>query len=237
MEYATKLVTKLVADGNVAAQALDLTQLEAALEAQSWHVYVISFCARSDTALHWLHYGRSGVGAAIGFNAAEVQRTPYRLCPVLYDRDRQIEWCRTIVAALDQALVTALGQIPGDENRDLLTKLAGGVLASHVWMASPRMKNPAFAHEEEWRLVAYVPKGTGVPAVADPAGKTHFRALSGRIVPYKKLEFDVLPVNAIVLGHSSPMQFDVLALKVLMEEHLSNGDDVEVTVSQVAVRP
>lgn len=28
------------------------------------HAYVISFCARVDRALHWLHYGRSGTGVA-----------------------------------------------------------------------------------------------------------------------------------------------------------------------------
>ena len=198
---------------------------------------MISFCAQYDTALQWLHYGRSGCGVAVAFNSAAIQRSPYQLCPVLYDRERQINWVRSIVTTVDDALDAALGQIPNDSNRDLFVDLALELLATQIWMATPRMKNPAFSEENEWRLVAYVPKGVGVPDNNVSVGPTYFRAAVGRIVPYKKLVFDVLPIIEIVLGSSAPLQEDRLALKVLIDETLSNSDEVKVSVSMVPVRP
>ena len=209
---------------------------------QAWRVYVISFCATSETALPWLHYGRSGSGVAIGFNSealdARTKESAYRLCPVLYDQDTQIKWLRSIVTTVDDALAAELACIPADGNRDLLVGLALSFLANQIWMVLPRMKNPAFSGEAEWRLVAHVPKGLGVPEGGDdPVGPTSFRTAVGRIVPCKVLILDVLPVVEIVLGASAPMQEDPLALRVLIEETLANSDDVEVSDSIVPVRP
>jgi hypothetical protein len=201
-----------------------------------WRVYVVSFCDRSDTALHWLHYGHSGSGVAIGFNSVAIQKPPYELCPVLYNRARQDDWIGRIVKTVDDALDAALSLTQTSDDRELLRDVALDVLATHLWMVTPRMKNLVFEAENEWRLVTYVPKGNGVPMRDDPAGLNDYRAASGRIVPYKKVAFDVLPVTEIVVGASAPIQQDRDALRVLMEETLIDCDQVKVSESAVPVR-
>jgi hypothetical protein len=62
----------------------------------------------------------------------------------------------------------------------------------------------------------------------------HFRSTSGRIVPFKEVEFEPLPITEIVLGMSAPMQTDEQALAVLMENTLERT--CPVRRSTVAVR-
>lgn len=215
--------------------AIDLTRLDDALVKQTWRVYVVSFCANADTALHWLHYGRSGSGVAIAFNSAAIEKPPYELCPVLYERDRQVEWIRAVVKTVDDALGPAIELTSAPEDHELLSQLAIDLLATNLWMVTPRIKSVAFSAEDEWRLITYVPRGTGVPLVHDPSGPTKFRATGGRIVPYKEVVFDVLPVREVVVGSSAPILQDPAALNVLLEENVPDSDQIKVSESTVLV--
>lgn len=234
MEYGRILAKTCIDDFR--PSWLDLARIDDALTKQSWRVYVVSFCQNADTALHWLHYGRSGSGVAIGFNTAAIEKLPYELYPVLYDRERQVEWIRAVIRTVDESLGPALALTTAQGDRDLLRELALDLLATNLWMVTPRMKSIAFSAEDEWRLITYVPRGSGVPARDDPSGATDFRATSGRIVPYKKLTFDVLPITEIVLGSSAPIQQDREALRVLLEETVGTNDQVKMSDSNVLVR-
>lgn len=79
-------LAKEVADG-VAVQWLPIAALHDALQRQSWRVYVFSFCTQPDTALQWLHYGRAGLGAAIGFRSSAVEKPPL---PSVDTQNRQL---------------------------------------------------------------------------------------------------------------------------------------------------
>lgn len=215
---------------------INLGCFDDALTKQTWRVYVVSFCANAETALHWLHYGRSGSGVAVGFDSAAIERHPYELCPVLYNRDRQIEWITAVIRAVDDALGAAFELTSAPEDRDLLSQLAVDLLVTNLWMVTPRIKSDAFSAENEWRLITYVPRGTGVPLVGDPTGSTEFRTKGDRIVPYKKVPFDVIPVSEIVIGSSAPILQDSTALRVLLEENVPDIDQVKVSESAVRVR-
>jgi len=234
MEYGRVLAREVV--DAFATKSLDPGRFESAVTKQTWRVYVVSFCQNADTALHWLHYGRSGSGVAIGFNSSAIQMAPYELCPVLYNRDRQVQWIESVIETVDQALRAALSLTSSSGDRELLSELAVDLLATNLWMVTPRMKSGAFAAEQEWRLVTYVPRGTGVPVGHDPSGPTKFRATGSRIVPYKKVVFGTLPIREIVLGSSSPMQQDPGALRVLLEECVADSSEVTVSESKVLVR-
>lgn len=234
IEYGRALAKECVA--RYAPTSLNLARLDAALARQSWRVYVVSFCKDIDTALHWLHYGRSGSGVAIGFNTSAIQKPPYELCPVLYERDRQMQWITAVIRTVDEALGPALALTGTQDDRDLISELALDLLATNLWMVTPRMKSAAFTAEDEWRLLTYVPRGNGVPLRDDPSGRTEFRATGGRVVPYKKVVFDILPITEVVLGSSSPMQQDPNALKVLLEENVIDSEQVKMSESEVLVR-
>lgn len=234
-QYGLEIARRLSdGDDRVPANTLPLDKLAEALLRQSWRIYVVSFCAHPDTALQWLHYGRAGSGAAIGFNAASLPKAPFRLFPVIYDRDKQRNWIRGVITKVDEALTDAFSEITGEPERELLLHIAVDLVATQLWAIAPRIKDPAFEAEDEWRLVAAVPKGEGVPILDDPAGKTWFRTSGGRVVPYKKVSYDPLPVTSITLGANSPMQQDLLALRVLMED--TTGVPLEPKISTVLVR-
>ncbi len=159
---------------------------------------------------------------------------PYDLFRIVYPEERQIEAIRAIVRTIDDSLGELLPTISDDGQRDRLKAVAADIAADHLWMASPKLKHPSFAAEEEWRLIAYELRGPGAPHGEGPAGTTHFRASSGRVVPYKKLTFKMLPAFEVVLGSSCPMVPDDLGVLVLMEEKL--GARLTVRVSDVPVR-
>jgi len=234
-QYGLDLAQELVTGSDrVAVHSLSMNSLKGALQKQSWRIFVVSFCAHHDTALQWLHYGRSGSGAVVGFNSALLQKGPFRLYPVLYcARDQQV-WVRGIVSRIDAALTEALSSISTNDERDSLRRIAIDLVAAQIWAMAPRVKNPAFRSEDEWRLVASVPRGEGVPLADDPAGETFFRTTGGRVVPYKKIRYDVLPATSLTLGADSSMQQDMPGLRALMEDTL--GTTLEPTVSKVMVR-
>ena len=96
------------------------------------------------------------------------------------------------------------------------------------------MKNVAFEAEREWRLITYDPKGQGIPSGEGPTGKTFFRTVGGRAIPYKKLLFDSLPIFEIVLGSSAAMVPDELALAVVIDEAF--GGRLTISRSSVPIR-
>jgi hypothetical protein len=167
-------------------------------------VFIVSFCARIDRAMHWLHYGRSGMGIAIGFDTSALQQNPFDLFPVLYDDREQETLLGRIVQRVDMNLTERLPSVDAAE-RPALVEVAARIAADFIWLISARFKNPAFSEEEEWRLITFsikVDRGR-IPGTLLPP---HFRAVGGRIVPYVKVNYEALPVTAILLGASRPTQ-------------------------------
>jgi hypothetical protein len=200
--------------------------------------YVVSFCGGVDEAIHWLHYGRSGTGAAIGFEAAGLKAEQFSLCPVIYDPARQDELLISLVTLVDEFAGAFADKIASvrfpnaNDRRASLDAAACHLLTMYLRLMSPRLKDPAFKAEHEWRLIT---NEAWTPREGIPTRETHFRSTGGRVVPFKEIKFETLPVTEIVLGSSSPMQDDEQAIAVLMENTL--GKTFPVRRSTVAVRP
>lgn len=232
----------LLKGGTLHSRALDLQQVETFLDRtkspkewqSDWRAYVISFCAVADTAMHWLHYGRKGLGVALGCDSAHLEQKPFELFPVLYEPNEQDAFLKSVIEAIDSELVNVLATAHVNE-RTFILRLAADWTAKAIWMAAPRIKDIAFKSEQEWRLLTYEPHGPGVPAQMQVQMPTFFRAVAERVVPYKKLAYEKLPVSEIILGKSSPMLDDEQALAVLMEETI--GQHLSVIRSPVTVRP
>jgi hypothetical protein len=123
--------------------------------------YVISFCARVDLALHWLHYGRSGTGVAVGFDGTAVQRPPFDLFQVTYDPEEQHAIVNSVIEGTAECLQRSLANVSVAE-RDALIEVAATAAAGRLRAVVPLMKNSAFAGEEEWRLVTHDVRGPRV---------------------------------------------------------------------------
>jgi len=195
--------------------------------------YVVSFCG-ADEAIQWHHYGRSGTGVAIGFETSGLGANQFTLCRVIYNQARQDELLCTLVDLVDSFAATfaSRGGFSGPVDVPV-EDVASHLTTMYLRLLAPRLKDPAFKSEDEWRLIG---NETWRPDTStEPTRRPHFRSTSSRLVPFKKVEFETLPVAEIVLGMSSPMQIDEQALAVLMEDTLERT--CPVRRSSVAVRP
>lgn len=195
-----------------------------------WHSFVVSFCGHAESAIHWLHYGRSGTGVAIGFDARSVVRVPFELVKVIYEPDPQRKFVQALLSAVQSALEAH--QPGGSANqKHPLFATAAHIAAQAVWVATPRLKSPAFASEEEWRLLTYEVEGRNMAGVSGQVPlPTKFRTSGGRMIAHKECAYDALPLSKVILGAACPTDPDDYALTQLLPA-------VPLTRSQVPIRP
>jgi hypothetical protein len=242
MQYAIERARFLLKSGSIDAdprfrfatlKALDPSDESRAIQIE-WRVYVVSFCANAHSALHWLHYGRSGTGVAVGFDATRIDAPGFELLPVIYEQTEQDVRLRALLEGAWQRTAEALESVPTDDHNAVILG-AGELAANNLWLAAPMMKDPAFQAENEWRLFTFEPKGLEFPpGIATPT-ETHFRSVSGRVVPYKKVQYSPPPITDLILGAAAPMEPGDMGIRILAEETL--GTSISVTRSSVPVRP
>jgi len=201
--------------------------------------YVSCFCPSADQALHWLHYGRSGSGIALGFDGPQlVQEEQFILVPATYD-----------VAAFDARVNDALdrfGQVFAKVRQEMMPfsvvameKFAANLMSVVLGGMVAGVKNPAFAAEQEWRLVCTEMDADWMPnEVLPKVPDKDMRMSGGRIVPYRKVEYtaDSFPLREIVLGHSCVMQPDDPGLDVLLRQCFKKELMPKVRRSDIPVR-
>lgn len=195
--------------------------------------FVVSLCEKTDKSVHWLHYGRSGSGVALGFDTQElIQRLPidYKLVNVSYSKDEQ----RGLVQELIDKVCSAVESFAAKHHpeRELIEQAGARLLAGFVLALAPQFKDPCFVEEDEWRIVLTrrqpKPESTYM----------NFRAMNGRVIPYLKLplttpEHPLLPIQSIELGQSSPMRQSDPGLEVLVR---SVNPNATITTSSVPLR-
>jgi len=196
-----------------------------------FQVYVVALCARADHVLHWLHYGRSGTGIALQFDAAKLEQKPFDLFPVIYDLDSQRRLIETTVGYAWQELKALLPSVPADDQAPL-ADVAARMTADFIWLLAARFKNPCFEGEDEWRLITLDMIGEHVPQ-GMPL-EPQFRAVGGRVVPYLAVKYTELPVTGIVLGASCPMVLGEESLNLFLRTAINRP--VRVVRSDVPVR-
>lgn len=194
--------------------------------------YVASFCGDDRQAIHWLHYGRSGTGVAIAFDASKLDAEQFSMCRVTYSHEKQDVLIAALLTIVDEFVGEHRERFVG-AGKDLFARISCHLAAMYLRLLATRLKDPAFEPEDEWRLIT---NEVWVDGKADePTRPTAFRATAGRVVPYKVIELKELPIVEIILGASTPMANDEQALRVLMENTI--GRTVPIRRSTTAVRP
>jgi hypothetical protein len=199
-----------------------------------FRAYVASFCA-ADNAIHWSHYGRSGTGVALGFDSQLLETKFFALYRIVYDREEQDRLLVDILDRVTRVLETWLPRLT-ESSREVFANTIAAMCHGYLRLAAPLFKNAAFRSENEWRLVSR--ERWDPDEKEDPArrtGQTKFRSSAGRIVPYKEVTYQSIPLTQLVLGHSTPMAETEQALAVLFEDAFKRA--IPVTRSQVQLRP
>ena len=177
-----------------------LACLDGRAEKVDWNVviepFVASFCTGIDSALHWLHYGRSGTGCAIGFESASLVSSRFVLRRVIYDRQRQEGLLGAAIGLFKDVLPSVT------TSREL--EATAVACAASLRTVAARIKSPHFQAEDEWRLMTLLMRGRFVRPSGDgaPEPSVRFRAVGERIVPFVTAPFDPQCVQQIALGYS-----------------------------------
>jgi len=240
VSYGLGRARTLIHRGDVPGEGDFLRNVERFLDPQNsppsfrfeWRAFIISFCARADRALQWLHYGRAGSGIALAVDCARIRRTPFDLVEVLYEEARQDLLIRSLFTAASDCLTHHLDKVPPDEI-SRLESVAAQLTANRIWMVAPRLKSNAFTEEREWRLITHDLIGQRVPHDADVALPMHYRIVARRIIPYMELTFDTLPLTELVLGAGLPMLPEDPGLRILVE---NTARGARIVRSDVPVR-
>jgi hypothetical protein len=195
-----------------------------------WRPFVVSFCARADLAVHWLHYGRDGTGYAIGFKEG-IEQSPFELFEVVYDTAEQtaqiLDFTRAMFAALQD--ISRSIAVPG------LSDVAAHMTASFLRSLVVRFKHHSFAAEAEWRLITHDLLIHGKRHDDLAPLETCYRTIGGRIVPYKRYAPSAFAPSQLVIGASAAISRGDRGLMQLLET--AGCPAIPVIRSTVPVRP
>jgi hypothetical protein len=158
------------------AQVRILSRIEKSFAAEVVsEVYVACFTTRRDDLSQWRAYGgASAARYAIGFDSEVIRERAWAVPEamfdrVIYDEAQQVERVNRIITKTLQFVVTKLlGKME--------TQAIASEAARRLARLLPRLKSPAYAAEEEWRFIRWVP----VTAVAD----VQFDTARGTVRPY-----------------------------------------------------
>jgi hypothetical protein len=198
--------------------------------------FAVSFCARDNRSVHWLHYGRGGHGFAVGLDPKALELPNWSLVPVTYDETAQREMLGAVFDKIEKTAAELVDR-PVRPSDDLVSKIestAGHLLMDVSSMLAPCFKHDSFSSEEEWRLFRTTAESEKIQRDKDL--HLSFRASGGLVVPYA--EFPVAPegFKKITMGYQVPEHPVVQSLKLLLRESGIDPSHVEIVKSVVPVR-
>lgn len=125
-------------------------------------IYVVCFCENGNLLSQWRAYGQTG-GFAIGMLSSALELDllapgffDTRLLKVIYDPQEQEQIIHSVITAyLEEVENKDLYTIPADPQQKMRFQSRLGLFLQELLLEQVvRFKNPAFAEEREWRIVA-----------------------------------------------------------------------------------
>jgi hypothetical protein len=208
--------------------------------------FVACLSAKENSLNQWRAYGRGEGGFSIGFDSDKLDLANSKLggflSPAIYDRDQQAALVRQFLswALLEYPKLAASLPLEAQEGH---RKAWAHMLLWRVAVAAPIIKNPAFAEEEEWRLIhlpkwkeniRFLPRPTGlVPYLELKLGLSEIGtpeqiARLGRSLP------DRLPIEVLWSGPGRATDTSLLAGRTLLEQ--LNYFGVKLEASKIPYR-
>jgi hypothetical protein len=203
--------------------------------------FITCFSEQENSLNQWRAYSRGEGGFCIGFDPAKLdQRASALYCftsPVIYDREGQAKLVQDFLSWALAEYPRAASRHPAteqEEHRRAWTHM----MLWRLTAAAPVLKNPAFAEEQEWRLihllqakwdVRFLPKPIGlVPFVELKLGSPQITASPlaarlGRNLP------DLLPITVLWSGPGQATDISLLAGRTLLEQFGYDGVDLKAS--------
>src|SRR5215211_3711196 len=209
--------------------------------------FVACFSAKKNDLNQWRAYGRGEGGYSIGFDGALIEARMSALyaflSPSIYEREQQAHLVRELISwALDEYPRVAKKYTAADQDKH--RALWGHALLWTAASAAPIMKSPAFAEEEEWRIIHLLQSVADVRFFSRPTGLVPFVEMSlgiaqnapppdytarlGRPLP------DKLPITVLWSGPGRATDTSLLAGRALLEQ--CNYQDVKLFSSKISYR-
>jgi Protein of unknown function (DUF2971) len=190
-------------------------------------VYVTSFSEADDLLSQWVTYTPAASGVAIGFDGAALSALRgATLRKVTYDRRQQSRILRALLRMYVEPLRTAF--VKGDP--ESLSTL-GIVLGMLIHECTVCFKNPSYAAEREWRLIAVLDASACAECV-------RYRSSTRAVVPYLEIPLadpaEPLPVSDIVIGPGLDFELNTVSIARFLK---TRGVVVTPRHSQVPFRP
>ncbi|HEU4982286.1 MAG TPA: DUF2971 domain-containing protein [Acidobacteriaceae bacterium] len=170
---------------------------ESSRAAWAHSIFVACFCERDNLLSQWRAYGKSGgysLGMPISTSHTKLHPEPKtytnRLIKVVYDRVIQIQTCVSLLKDIASA-VQGIDAAIANQNQYSPLRYEGfyELIQDLIIEKIVAFKNPAFAEEQEWRLVARQRRlmKQGVDDGGKSPTEVYFRTSRGLMVPYIKL--------------------------------------------------
>jgi hypothetical protein len=198
--------------------------------------YLVCFCTHGDLLSQWRGYGQQG-GYAIGFDTAGfkplLESGRVQLMPVIYDIAEQDRLIRDLVTRWR----AVFKDIPTADDNSQVRRLGAFLFAQCFAMLAVALKSPAFAEEQEWRLVH-----RRQVILEDPSGlRVRFRDRDSMVTPYVALSAvpenaQTLSVSRIVVGPTKYPQLAGFGLARLLGTLGYKDDTVDIARSDVPLR-
>jgi hypothetical protein len=194
-------------------------------------VYCVSFSKTGDSLSQWRAYGDGGQGVAIGFRREYLEEITQKWSPgdtqvvdVLYDDQSQREAARQVVL-----IAANKWDLLGEDAEKVEPKIGCFWAAVALFRESASHKSPAFAHEEEVRLVYCHSKFM--------ERSPQYRAKGGMLIPYFEIPIspERQPIREVVCGPTNYFLQNQRFIGDLLQEN-DYGAGIEVTQSKASYR-
>ncbi|WP_313387289.1 DUF2971 domain-containing protein [Rhodospirillum rubrum] len=174
--------------------------------------FIGCFSSGGDILSQWRAYADDGQGVAIGFDPVSFgldlrpghqsrdEKSAIGLCPVVYDRDQQIQLINEKIKKL----------IDDNSDNDMDQKCAE--CAEMLLSIGTSFKNNAFSEEKEWRIIhrpVRLLEGKFEGNIAD----IQYRASAKSVIPYIPFSFNLRktpPILEIILGPKNDSEYLIM---------------------------
>jgi hypothetical protein len=185
--------------------------------------YLASFSANSDDLTQWRAYGKDGWGYAVGMRVGKNGIGDEHIVPVIYREQDQREMTR-------RCLMLAVEAIKEEGADSAVLEQAYAELSAVLLELIICMKQEAYAHEKEWRIV-----------FERTEEKVHFR--EGRnhtVIPYIPIkliggtgELSKIPIEKILLGPQREEEKESIRLLLAVNDY---PESVKIEKSKIRYR-